>query len=274
MATKKIEALAYLRTSSSTNVGPDKDSDKRQREAIDAFAKRAGYVVVQQYYDQAVRGADAIETRPGFAALLEHIAGNGVRTIIVETANRFARDLIVQETGHKMLKGRGIEIIAADSPGAFVDDTPTTTFVRQVLGAVAQLDKAMTVAKLAGARKRKKDKDGWCEGGAPLHVRFPDAVKLAKRLHRANPITHKHMSLRRISAELAAAGHLAERKYRGSTAKRPFNPGTIKAMIEGPIPPDEGAMRSNVLSLNARMRARYSGSAVIGTAHLPLALSI
>jgi DNA invertase Pin-like site-specific DNA recombinase len=83
--------------------------------------------------------------------MLEHIASNGVRTIIVETANRFARDLIVQETGHRMLKGKGIEIIAADSPGAFMDDTPTATFVRQVLGAVAQLDKAMTVAKLRGA---------------------------------------------------------------------------------------------------------------------------
>jgi hypothetical protein len=31
--------------------------------------------------------------------MLELVASNGVRTIIVETANRFARDLIVQETG-------------------------------------------------------------------------------------------------------------------------------------------------------------------------------
>jgi len=36
--------------------------------------------------------------------MLERIAGNGVHTIIVETANRFARDLIVQETGHRMLR--------------------------------------------------------------------------------------------------------------------------------------------------------------------------
>jgi predicted acylesterase/phospholipase RssA len=42
---------------------------------------------------------DPIETRPGFTALLGRIAGNGVRTIIVETANRFARDLMVQEVG-------------------------------------------------------------------------------------------------------------------------------------------------------------------------------
>ena len=31
--------------------------------------------------------------------MMERIAADGVRVIIVETANRFARDLIVQETG-------------------------------------------------------------------------------------------------------------------------------------------------------------------------------
>jgi DNA invertase Pin-like site-specific DNA recombinase len=158
----RTPAIAYLRTSSATNVGADTDSDKRQRKAIAAFARRAGYELVGEYYDQAVHDADALDARPGFAAMLEHIAGNGARTIIVETANRFARDLIVQETGHRMLKGKGIGIIAADSPTAFVDDTPTATFVRQVLGAVAQLDKAMTIAKLRGAREA-----GWCEGGSP-----------------------------------------------------------------------------------------------------------
>jgi hypothetical protein len=32
------KAVAYLRTSSRTNVGADKDSDKRQRAAIEAYA--------------------------------------------------------------------------------------------------------------------------------------------------------------------------------------------------------------------------------------------
>jgi uncharacterized protein YjeT (DUF2065 family) len=43
--------------------------------------------------------------------MLQRIAGNGVRVIIVETANRFARDLIVQETAHKQLRRLGIELI-------------------------------------------------------------------------------------------------------------------------------------------------------------------
>ena len=61
---------------------------------------------MEWFDDPAVRGADAIDGRPGFAAALEKIAGNGVRTIIVETANRFARDLIVQETGYQRLNAR------------------------------------------------------------------------------------------------------------------------------------------------------------------------
>ena len=51
--------------------------------------------------------------------MMERINANGVRTIIVETANRFARDLIVQETGLALLKERGVDLIAADKPDAF-----------------------------------------------------------------------------------------------------------------------------------------------------------
>jgi len=101
----KTNAVAYLRTSSAANIGADKDSEKRQRAAIESFARRAGYEIVATYYDEAISGADPLDSRPGFTAMLERIAGNGVRTIIVEMANRFARDLIVQETGYERLKG-------------------------------------------------------------------------------------------------------------------------------------------------------------------------
>jgi hypothetical protein len=39
MAGKRIDAIAYLRTSSAANVGSNKDSDKRQHAAIASFAK-------------------------------------------------------------------------------------------------------------------------------------------------------------------------------------------------------------------------------------------
>jgi hypothetical protein len=52
---------------------------------------------------------------------------------------------MVQEVGHAKLRERGIDLIAADNPGSFIDATPTAKLVRQVLGAISEFDKAMTV---------------------------------------------------------------------------------------------------------------------------------
>ena len=87
------KAVAYLRTSSRTNVGADKDSDKRQRAVIDAYAKAAGYEIVETFYDAGVSGADPMSERSGFAEMLERLMSNGARTIVVESPDRFARDL-------------------------------------------------------------------------------------------------------------------------------------------------------------------------------------
>ena len=76
-----MPALTYLRTSSSANVGADKDSDKRQRQAIKTIAKHADYELIEEFYDAAVSGADPIDVRPAFKALLERIMTNGVRTV-------------------------------------------------------------------------------------------------------------------------------------------------------------------------------------------------
>ena len=93
------------------------------------------------------------------------ILSNGCRTTIVERANRFARDLIVKETGFAMLKGQGVALIAADSPDAFQDDTPTAELIRQILGAVSEFEKSMIVAKLKGPEAYD-----WREGGGEKNV--------------------------------------------------------------------------------------------------------
>ncbi len=139
------------------------------------------------------------------------IAGNGVRTIIVETASRFARDLMVQEVRFAKLRELGIELVTADSPNAFLDDGPTSKLIRQVLGAVAEFDKAMTVAKLRGARDRKRRELGKCEGRKSHAELRPEVVLEAKRLRRASPLNGKRRSFRKISRELAAMGYLSAR---------------------------------------------------------------
>src|SRR4051812_45441500 len=92
-------AFGYLRTSSATNVGEDKDSDKRQRAAIEAGAATMGFYVKNWFYDAAVSGDDPIEDRPGFLAMLDAIEANGVRDVVVEDATRFARRMLTAELG-------------------------------------------------------------------------------------------------------------------------------------------------------------------------------
>ena len=63
-------AVAYYRTSSATNVGDNKDSLKRQKEAVMSYAAANGIDVVREFYDAAVSGADPLQARGGFSDLL------------------------------------------------------------------------------------------------------------------------------------------------------------------------------------------------------------
>jgi DNA invertase Pin-like site-specific DNA recombinase len=218
----RIEAIGYMRTSSAANVGADKDSEKRQRAAIEGYAKAAGFTVVDWFYDAAIKGADSVTSRPGFLAMLDRIAGNGVRTIIVESPDRFARDLAVQLAGHDYLKRLGIALTPASAPDFFTEDTPTAVLVRQVLGAIAQFDKATTVAKLKAARDRKRAKDGKCEGRKSHAERDPELVRMAREQSARRP----RLSLREISAALADAGKTTPRGL-------PYSASAVASMLAG-----------------------------------------
>ena len=220
MAGKRIDAIAYLRTSSAANVGADKDSDRRQRAAIAAFAKTHGYRLDDEFYDAAVSGADPVTERPGFKAMLDRIAGNGVRVILVESPDRFARDLAVQLTGHDYLRSLGVELVPTSAPDFFTTDTPTAVLVRQVLGAISQFEKASLVAKLRAARERKAAAGGRGSGRFTYAMKVPQVVALVRELHR------QRQSLRQISKTLAAQGHL-------TGGGRPYTATAIQKMLRG-----------------------------------------
>jgi DNA invertase Pin-like site-specific DNA recombinase len=156
--------------------------------------------------------------------MLQRIAGNGVRVILVESPDRFARDLAVQLAGHDTLKGLGIDLIPASAPDFFLEDTPTAVLVRQVLGAIAQFEKASLVAKLKAARDRKRLRDGKREGRKSHAEVNPELVALVKRLRRRNPKTGQRKSLRAVAVELAKLGHV-------NVNGRPFAAESIQAMI-------------------------------------------
>jgi DNA invertase Pin-like site-specific DNA recombinase len=211
-------ACAYYRTSSATNVGNDKDSLKRQQDAVRAYASSAGLEVVREYYDAAVSGADPVESREGFSEMLAYMLGNGARTVLVENASRFARDHIVQGLGHLLLKKHGIELIPVDSPGHFLEESPIANMMRTMISAVSQFEKEALVLKLRKARDRKRRESGRCEGNPAFGITPPAHIKAAKAY------SAKGVSLRRISVQLAAKGFL----IRSDT---PYSASAIRSMV-------------------------------------------
>jgi hypothetical protein len=96
---------------------------------------------VREFYDAAVSGADPVESREGFDSMLTYMLSNGARMVLVESASRFARDLVVQITGHAPLKKQGIELAVdhclmpklANEPG--LEDAD---FIANIAGSMAQ----------------------------------------------------------------------------------------------------------------------------------------
>jgi DNA invertase Pin-like site-specific DNA recombinase len=225
---KPVEAVAYIRTSSATNVGAGKDSDKRQRAAITAFARHGGFVLVDEFNDQAVKGDDPIEARPGFSALLDRIEGNGVRTVIVEDASRLARSLIVQELGILALITRGVRVLTASGDNLTDDSDPSRTMMRQIAGAFHQYEKARLVAKLKAARERKRGQGKKVEGRRSWTERAQKDAKVAELLQAAKELRGTSLrparSLREIAAELEKRGYVNERGVR-------FSPPSVASML-------------------------------------------
>ena len=227
-----ICARARQRTSDRT-----KDSEKRQRAAITTYAKRNGYELVGEFYDAAVSGADPIQDRPGFANLLDRIEANGVRTVLVEDASRFARELMAQELGITLLISRDVRLVTASGDDLTASDDPSRKMMRQIAGAFAEYEKARLVAKLKAARDRIRDEKGKCGGrksraerardvgDAKSELMLGEAIRFAKRLRRANPKTGRRMSLRKIAAELAHQGYLNE-------SGQPYQATSVQRMLE------------------------------------------
>jgi DNA invertase Pin-like site-specific DNA recombinase len=204
-------AVAYLRCSGLGQA--DGDTWDRQRASISKYAGRHGLTVADAdwFQDVGVSGTKDMGDRPGLAALLDRVESNGVRVVLVENATRLARDLLVSEVILAQLRDAGCTVIDCDSGTNLIDDAdddPTRRLIRQVLGAVAEFDRRVTVLKLRAARERIRRRGSRCEGRKPYGSRPGEAVVIERirELHR-KPHGRERMSYQEIADALNAEGH-------------------------------------------------------------------
>lgn len=221
----QTKALSYLRISS---VGQTEgDGFDRQRDIIQRYARGQGIKIIQEFTD-SVSGNKETPDRPGLSALLQTIASNGVHLILVEKADRFARDLIVSEMLLAEIRKVGCHVIACDSGTDLTanDGNATTVLIRQVLGAVAQFEKSALVIKLRAARDRIRRREGRCEG----RKRYGTLPGEAEALRRIKELYRKpRQGNRRSLAQIAKI--LDAEKIHTRTGKS-WNRGSVWAILK------------------------------------------
>jgi len=218
------KALAYLRVSGLGQVKGD--GFPRQAAAIAKYAKRHKLIVTETFRDKGVSGTLEMTDRAGLAQLLDRIESNGVKTVLVERADRLARDLLVSEVILSQFRDRNVMVIEAEGGTDLTvsDDDPTRKLIRQVLGAVSEFDKSVTVLKLRAARDRIRRRAGRCEGRKPFGERPGEAETLDQiQLLRRKPRGGDRRSFGEIAAALNTAGLR-------SRLGRPWNRGSVYAI--------------------------------------------
>jgi len=193
------QSVSYLRCSGLGQT--DGDTWDRQSAAIAKYAKQHGLELVAEFRDAGVSGTRDLDNRPGLAALFDRVESNGVKTVLVENATRLARDLMVSEVVLQQLTNAGCQVIAADSGTDLTADSndPTRRLIRQVLGAVSEFDRRVTVLKLRAARQRQRSRGQRCEGRKPFGS-FPSELETLARLRelRRKPPHGRRRSLQQI----------------------------------------------------------------------------
>jgi DNA invertase Pin-like site-specific DNA recombinase len=178
--------FAYLRVSGLGQL--DGDGFDRQFNACSKYAAAHNWDLTEVFREEGVCGANELENRPALQRLLAALEASNCKTILIERLDRLARDLMVQETIIADLRKSGYQIISTMEPDLCSDD-PSRKLMRQIFGAIAEYDRAMTVLKLRGARERKRARHGRCEGRKPFGFHPEEAVTLAAI------VSHKELGL-------------------------------------------------------------------------------
>ncbi len=203
-AKNKVRCFAYLRVSSQKQT--EGHGYDRQLKTIAIYAKRNGYDVVGVYRD-AHTGTEA--DRPGFQDMVANL--NGITTVLIESLDRFARDLAVQIALLAALDTRGITLISASTGQdvtADVRNDPMRECMVMVQGIFAQTEKKLLVRKLRVAREAKRKEAGRCEGRKPFGS-LDGEVDTLRRMRelRRKPRGAKRLSFAAIARALESEGH-------------------------------------------------------------------
>ncbi len=172
----------YLRVSSLSQTKGD--GIPRQRHSIQSFCEVNNLKIKGFYIDEGVSGT--IADRETIAEMFNDMHKNKVNIILVESLQRLAREILIQEKIIHEIQQKGFNLISVQEGSELESNDPTRVLVRQVIGAINSYDRSIVVNKLRVARERIRKQKGKCEGrkGYKDTREAQDIIREIKRLRR------------------------------------------------------------------------------------------
>jgi DNA invertase Pin-like site-specific DNA recombinase len=210
-----MRVVGYIRVSSAGQV-EDGQGLAIQEQAIRRWAREHRHRLVAVHRDEGVSGR--LESRDGLEEALSAVRFNGAEGLVVASLDRLARSLTVQEAALQQAWSAGGRVFAVDTGEVLADDPedPVRTFVRQVLGAVSQLEAGMIARRLRRGRLHKAESGGYAHGAPRYGWRaeggelVPDPAEQAV-VERIRALRADGASLRDIAGVLNAEGVRSKR---------------------------------------------------------------
>lgn len=134
-----------------------------------AWAKREGHRLVRLVAENGRSGTLPDTERPGLLEALRAIQTAEADAVVVTSLDRLARLLHVQEAVLAKAWAMGGRVFTVDGGEVLADDPddPMRTFLRQVVGAVGELERRLVVKRLRNGRATKAAAGGHSVGAPP-----------------------------------------------------------------------------------------------------------
>jgi DNA invertase Pin-like site-specific DNA recombinase len=206
MAARKV--IGYTRVSTAEQVNGF--GLEVQERAIRDYCKAHRLRLVRVLSDGGQSGSNGLDDRVGLAEAIALVERKEVDGLIVYRLDRLARKLLFQETVMGRMRDAGAEVVSVTEPDIDSEDE-TRVLVRQVLGAIAQYERAVIRGRMMAGKAAKVAKGGY-GGGRPRFGYRAEAGKLVPDPVEQEAVTLVRqlradgLSLREIAARLEEAG--------------------------------------------------------------------
>ena len=186
--------VTYRRVSTSEQADSGLGLEAQTRAMADYAAAR-GWVIVESHSDEGVSGSKDSTSRPGLANALDAVASGRAAILLVAKGDRIARSVAQLSTMMVSADRAGYALVATD--GTVDMSTPASRFTTHVMGAVAELERAMISQRTKAALAVRKSTGAHM--GRPTSLSHDVVARIVA-------LKAEGRSLRAIVTELDAAG--------------------------------------------------------------------